>query len=113
MTRIIQVMTTVGSKEDADRIAAQLVSQRLAACVQVEGPVESTYWWEGKVETSQEWRCTAKTRADLVGRVQAAIRAVHPYQVPEILAVGVEHCLEEYGAWLEDVLAPNQAGASD
>jgi periplasmic divalent cation tolerance protein len=101
MTTHIQVLTTIDSPEAAGRLAQQLVEANLAACVQVLGPLTSTYRWEGKVETAQEWLCIAKTREDRYGEVEAAIRAAHPYQVPEILAVPVTAGHEAYLRWLD------------
>ncbi|HEY5311203.1 MAG TPA: divalent-cation tolerance protein CutA, partial [Pirellulales bacterium] len=63
--QFIQVVTTVANADEAQRLARQLVERRLAACVQVTGPVTSTYWWQGAIETATEWRCTVKSRADL------------------------------------------------
>ena len=82
--RYIQVMTTVDDAEGAQRIADALVGARLAACVQVLGPIASTYRWQGEINNAQEWLCLAKTRADLYPQVEAAIRAAHSYDVPEI-----------------------------
>src|SRR5713226_1179769 len=62
---IIQVYTAIDSKEAAQKIALAIVSQRLAACCWVSGPITSTYWWEGKVEQAEEWVCTMKTRKAL------------------------------------------------
>ena len=104
MTQYIEVGTTVGSEEEAREIARQLVEKRLAACVQIEGPVTSTYRWEGEVEEAREWRCTAKTRRDLYESLEKALREVHPYQVPEILAVPVIAGLEAYVKWLDEEL---------
>jgi len=101
MTRIIQVVTTTEHKEEAERIARTLVEKRLAGCVQVLGPITSTYRWQGKIETSQEWQCVAKSRQDLFPQIDEAIRAVHPYDVPEVLAVPVVACSRSYLAWLE------------
>ena len=101
MTDIIQVVTTTERKEDAERIARRLVEDRLAACVQVLGPISSTYRWQGTIETSQEWQCVAKSRRDLFGRIEETIREVHPYDVPEILAVPIVAGSRSYLAWLE------------
>ena len=68
--------------------------------MQIVGPVESRYWWEGAVETATEWLCVAKTTADRYDEVEAAIRAVHAYDVPEILAVPVVRGNEAYLQWL-------------
>ena len=64
------------------------MAQRLAACVQVSGPITSTYRWKGAVETSQEWQCWAKSRRELYGPIEQAIRGLHPYEEPEILGDG-------------------------
>jgi periplasmic divalent cation tolerance protein len=93
-------MTAVGSAKDARKIAELLIDERLAACVQVIGPITSTYRWNGKVETAKEWLCLAKTRRDLYRRLMAALRKNHPYQVPEILALPVIAGNKDYLAWL-------------
>jgi periplasmic divalent cation tolerance protein len=90
-----------GSVEEAGRIAQTLLDQRLAACVQVTGPVQSRYWWQGAQEAATEWRCDAKTRVELVDRVVAAVRAVHADEVPEVIAVPIVGGDPEYLAWLE------------
>ena len=104
MTDFIQVSTTTETKQAAQEIAAALVQQRLAACVQVSGPVESVYRWQGKVQQSQEWLCTAKTRASLLPRVEAAIRGLHNYECPEIVAVPIADGSAAYLAWLGEQL---------
>lgn len=106
MAEYLQVMTTVATREDADKIAASLVEQRLAACVQVLGPITSTYRWQGVVQTSQEWLCLAKSRRDLYPQLEEAIRRVHPYQVPEILAIPVIVGSTSYLAWLDASVRP-------
>ena len=100
----IQVTTTTATEEDARRIAASLVEQRWAACVQIEGPLESVYRWQGKMEQTQEWRCTVKTRGSLFEAVAQAIGHLHPYECPEILATPIVACNEAYLAWLESQL---------
>ena len=102
MIEVIQVVTTVARREEADRIARELIDQRLAACVQVLGPITSTYRWQGKIETSEEWQCWAKSRRDMYDRIEAAIRGLHPYEVPEILAIPVIAGNVAYLAWLEE-----------
>jgi periplasmic divalent cation tolerance protein len=102
MTEHIQVITTVETEEDARRIASALVEGRLAACVQVLGPITSTYRWRGTIETAGEWQCVAKTRADLFARVEEAIVRLHPYEVPEILAVPIVAESAGYGRWLDE-----------
>jgi len=101
MPEYIQVVTTTASREDAERIARVLVEERLAACVQVIGPISSMYRWQGAIETSQEWLCLAKSRRELYDAIEKAIRRAHPYQVPEILAVPVVAGSADYLAWLD------------
>jgi periplasmic divalent cation tolerance protein len=101
MTDYIQVVTTVEHLRDAEKIAQTLVQQRLAACVQIIGPIASVYHWQGKVEKAQEWQCWCKSRRELYDRIEAAIRRLHPYQVPEILATAVLAGSADYLAWLD------------
>lgn len=100
MRSVIQVVTTTDKKEDAESIARNLVESRLAACVQVIGPVTSTYRWKGRVETAEEWQCWAKTEAGFYEDVEKAIRAIHPYELPEIVALPVLRGSPEYLDWL-------------
>jgi periplasmic divalent cation tolerance protein len=111
MSDPIQVLTTTASREEADRIARTLVEERLAACVQVVGPITSTYRWQGVIETSQEWLCLAKTRRELYDEIEKAIRGAHSYQVPEILAVPIVAGSADYLAWLNhQIKQPASAG---
>jgi periplasmic divalent cation tolerance protein len=101
MTPFIQIATTTATREEAEQIAAVLIEQRLVACAQVTGPVASVYHWQDKVETGTEWLCTLKTRKTLFERVTAAIREVHSYQCPEIVATTIVAASADYLAWLE------------
>jgi len=99
---VLQVVTTTSSQDEARRIATQLVERRLAACVQIVGPIESVYRWEGKVETATEWQCQVKTRQSKYAAVEVAIRELHSYQVPEILALPFSDGNSDYLRWLID-----------
>ena len=101
-TDYIEVRTTIDTAEGATKIAQELVANRLAACVQVSGPLNSVYWWQGQVETAEEWLCTAKTRRDLYDAVEEAIRAVHSYEEPEIIAVPIVAGSKSYLHWLDE-----------
>ena len=103
MTNMIQVMTTTGNREDAQRIAEDLVSQHLAAAVQVSGPSTSCYWWKGKMTQAEEWVCRIKTRSECYQKLESAILAIHPYEVPEILALPVVASHHDYAKWLSEV----------
>ncbi len=100
MTDYVQVLTTTGSEEEAEVIATALVEGRLAACVQVVGPIVSRYRWQGKIEREREWQCLAKTEAALYDTVEAAIRRVHSYDEPEILATPIVAGSPGYLAWI-------------
>ena len=102
MLEAIQVTTTTEKREDADRIASWLVEQRMAACVQVSGPITSCYRWKGEVETAEEWRCTIKTTAQAYEHVEEAIRKLHPYDEPQILATSITAGSKGYLQWLTD-----------
>lgn len=104
MTDFIQVVTTTNSREDADRIARALVEQRVAGCVQILGPISSTYRWQGEIETAQEWLCLIKSRRDRYPDLEQAIRELHSYDVPEILATPVVAGSAAYLQWLADEL---------
>jgi len=101
----IQVTTTAAARADAEKIARALVERRLAACVQVAGPVSSTYRWRGDIETAQEFLCIIKTRAELFEKVEFAIRELHPYETPEIIATPITGGSADYLKWLADETA--------
>jgi periplasmic divalent cation tolerance protein len=101
MTDYIQVVTTAPRREDAETIASALVAERLAACVQVSGPITSTYRWKDAVETSQEWQCCAKSRRDLYTAIEQAIRRLHPYEEPEIVVVPILEGSASYLRWID------------
>lgn len=98
----IQVVTTTETKEQARAIARHLVEEELAACVQIIPGVESTYLWKGKIETSREFMCLIKTREDLYPQVEAAIKSMHPYEVPEIIALPIVKGSKDYLNWLAE-----------
>ena len=100
MADYIQVTTTTGSKEEAHEIARGLVERKLAACVQVAGPITSVYRWKGKIETSQEWLCIIKSGMSLGERLEKAIREMHSYEEPEIIATPIVGGSQSYLKWL-------------
>jgi periplasmic divalent cation tolerance protein len=102
MTEYIQVLTTVGSEEEAGRIAGELVERKLAACVQVVGPITSRYQWQAVIEEEREWQCLAKTTRAAYAGVEAAIREVHSYDEPEIIATPIVAGSAGYLAWVEE-----------
>ncbi len=93
------VWTTVASRADADRLAREIVDQRLAACVQVEGPVTSTYQWKGKVEQAEEFRLCIKLLPEQATALSAWVQAHHPYETPEWIVVAAAEVGEKYLSW--------------
>jgi periplasmic divalent cation tolerance protein len=99
---LIEIRITAPDAEVADRIARRLVEDGLAACVQQLPGMTSTYVWDGQVERATEVLLLVKTTGESFDAVCAAVAAIHPYDVPEILAVPVSAALRSYAAWVED-----------
>ena len=97
---VLQVTVAAGSREEAERIATLLVERRLAACVQVLGPIASRYRWRGEVEVATEWLCLAKTTEGAWPSLRAAVDELHSYEVPEVVAVPVVAGAEPYLDWV-------------
>jgi len=98
----IEVRTTIDKKDVAVEIARMLVERRLASCVQILGPIESTYWWRDKIETTEEWLLTIKTKKDVYFELEDAIKNNHPYEVPEIIATQIVGGNSDYLKWISD-----------
>jgi periplasmic divalent cation tolerance protein len=104
MLDVIQVITTVDSEEDAQNIAGAVVGERLAACAQVIGPISSTYHWNGDITNAEEWMVILKSRTDLFPELDALIQQLHPYDVPELLAVPIIAAGRSYLDWINGQL---------
>lgn len=102
--KFIQVMTTIYDKKKAEKIATHLLKKKLTGCVQILGPVESKYWWEGKIVKDKEWLILIKTSANLYKKVEKEIKANHAYSVPEILATPIINGSKDYLKWLERII---------
>jgi len=101
------VLTTVPERAIAEALARELLAARLAACIHIGATVRSLYHWQGQIETADETPVAIKTSAGLYSRVETAIRARHPYELPEIVAVPITHGLPEYLDWIAgETLAP-------
>jgi len=97
----IAVVTTVGSKKEARRLAHALVEARLAACAQIE-KIESVYSWKGAIEQDKEYRLLFKTVEARYEAVERAIRERHSYELPAIHAIPFTHISAPYAAWIEE-----------
>jgi len=111
MANALEVHVTAPSREQAGEIARALVEERLAACVNIVGGMRSVYRWEGKIHEDEEVLCLVKTRPELLDALTERIRALHPYDVPEILAFEVADGSADYLSWLHESTVPAPAGA--
>jgi len=96
------VLTTCGSREEAQRIAHELLERQLAACVNIVPQIESVYRWQGKVESATEWLLLIKTTAVAFERARDALLELHSYDVPECIQVTIEDGSSAYLEWIAD-----------
>lgn len=99
----VVVLTAAASREEANRIANALVERRLVACASVISGMTSVYWWQGEVTQSEEALVVMKSRRSRADDVIAQVEALHSYEVPEVLVLGVEQGSERYLAWIDQV----------
>jgi periplasmic divalent cation tolerance protein len=110
MSEVLLVLTNLPDAESADRLARQLIEQRAAACVNRLAPCVSTYRWQSEIESATEVPLLIKTTRAAYPRLEQAIRAAHPYELPEIVAVSVDQGLPAYLDWvrLETEIIPER-----
>ena len=101
MTKFIQIQTTTPKRSDAIKIAEALAKKRLSACTQILGPVESVFYWKGKLQREKEWLCLIKTKKNLYKKVENEIKKIHPYKLPEIIATPITLGNKDYINWIE------------
>ena len=99
-SQALLIFTNLPDEASAQALATALVSERLAACVNILAPCRSTYRWQGAIENAQETPVLIKTTESRYAALEAAIRARHPYELPEIIAVPVAHGLPDYLSWV-------------
>jgi len=104
----IAVVTTTAEKADADKLAQAVLERRLAACVQLSGPIESRYWWNNRIATAQEWLLTMKTRRELYKPLEKLLLELHPYDQPEIVATAIAEVSAGYLKWLTEQVKEGQ-----
>jgi periplasmic divalent cation tolerance protein len=100
MSELILVLTTMPDDDRADAVARTLVDERLAACVNVHAPMMSTYRWKGAVEREPERQLVIKTTRDRGAALEARLRQLHPYELPELVVLKAE-ASDAYGSWVE------------
>ena len=96
------IISTAGLREEASRIASILVEEKLAACVNIVGPIDSIYRWQGKVEDAQEFLMLVKTTATRSQAVMTRIRELHSYKVPEVIEVDINDGSPDYLKWISE-----------
>jgi periplasmic divalent cation tolerance protein len=101
----VVVMVTTASKQEAENIAQRLLKERLIACANITGPVSSLFHWAGKLEKAEEYLVFMKSRKDLFEKLAETVKALHSYEVPEIVALPVVEGSKAYLAWLDSCLA--------
>jgi len=104
MTDKIVVLVTCGSISEARKIARSLVDRRLAACVNILAPVESIYWWKGKVESAKEVLLVIKASSERFAALQDEVHRLHSYEVPEIIALPIAAGSRDYLSWISESL---------
>ena len=105
MTEAVVIICTFPDQDSATRCADALVEERLAACAQVQGPIRSTFRWQGTVDRATEWTCQVKTSRSRYPAAEGRIRALHPYEIPEIIALPVIAGSPAYLRWVEESVA--------
>lgn len=100
------VLTNLPDRAAAEKLAAALIEQKLAACVNILAPCRSVYRWKGAVRHDEEHPLLVKTTAARYAALEAAIRAGHPYELPEIIAVPIERGLPAYLQWVDTETRP-------
>ena len=94
------MLTTTSSSEEANAIATELVSRRLAACVNIVGPISSIYRWQGELERAEEFLLLIKSTEAQAQPIQEALRELHSYQLPELICLPIESGLDSYLNWI-------------
>jgi periplasmic divalent cation tolerance protein len=102
MKKFILVLTAVPEEKKGHEIAEKLLEERLAACVTISSASQSFYWWEGKITKDQEYILFIKTKASAYDKLEARLIELHPYNVPEIIALPIERGSERYLGWLDE-----------
>lgn len=98
--KYIVVYVTAPNIETASKIAETIVEKRLAACVNIIPKINSIYWWEGKIERDEEVLLIIKSRREIFEKLSMAIKEIHPYNVPEIIALPIIKGNKEYLEWI-------------
>ncbi|MET8008203.1 divalent-cation tolerance protein CutA [Nonomuraea glycinis] len=106
MAEFLEVHVTVPDRDEAERIASVVVTRRLAAAVQFVAPLTSVYWWRGEINRADEWLLFMKTTAERFDELAARVRALHSYEMPQIIAVPLATGPANYLEWIRQETTP-------
>ncbi|MCM8809205.1 MAG: divalent-cation tolerance protein CutA [Candidatus Omnitrophica bacterium] len=98
--KFIQILTTVPDKETGQKIIKILLEEKLSLCCQIIGPIESQYWWQGKIEKGEEYLILIKAKKQNYKKIEKKIKENHPYKVPEIISFEINQISKEYKEYL-------------
>jgi periplasmic divalent cation tolerance protein len=104
LNSFIIVYVTVASKAEAEKIAQNLLSEHFIACANIVGPVSSYFYWSGKIDAAEEYLMIMKSRSDLFGALSERVKALHSYEVPEVIAVPIVDGARDYFDWMGSAL---------
>ncbi len=99
------IMVTASSREEAEKIATTLLERKLIACANILGPVSSRFWWQGKIDSAEEYIIFMKTKRELFDQVADNVKQLHSYEVPEIIALPIVEGAKPYLEWINSSLA--------
>lgn len=104
MNNLVIVSTTVSKKDDARKIAREILEQRLAACVQISTAIQSLYWWKNSIVRDEEHILSMKTTVSIYPRLEEKLKKIHPYETPEIYSVQATAVHPDYQKWVDEEL---------
>jgi periplasmic divalent cation tolerance protein len=104
LSEFIMVYVTVANKPEAEKIANELLKEHLIACANIVGPVSSHFHWGGKIDSAEEYLMIMKSRAGLFAELEKCVKALHSYEVPEVVAVPIVEGSKAYFDWMASVL---------
>ncbi|MGQ9531014.1 MAG: divalent-cation tolerance protein CutA [Candidatus Bathycorpusculaceae bacterium] len=100
----IIVIVTAPNKSEAEKIVQSMFNERLIACANIIGPVHSLFWWQGKIESAEEYMLLMKTNAGMFEKIAEKVKSLHSYEVPEIIAMPIVKGFKHYLEWLTKTL---------
>ncbi|MCM8772249.1 MAG: divalent-cation tolerance protein CutA [Candidatus Omnitrophica bacterium] len=100
--KFVQIFTTVPNKQTGEKILKILLEEKLVSCCQIIGPIESHYWWKGRIEKGKEYLILIKCRKSNFKKVEEKIRKNHPYQIPEIISFEISQISKDYKNYLNE-----------